>query len=431
MHVIITAMKDLLPATVPGEPSAIEPGLLPVFRTVVALQLGLGVVGMLVRIFSGDEGLPLTLPVFNLVWGGALLLYLSSARLVQRLGRLYLPLALAFATFCTMVEYFWDLQSLAALFGQQRVGFVLSASGWRLLVGLLAPLVIVASQYRLRSVAAYVITIASVELVIHQLILSQRAYLAGIAAIHAGVFGLIAYIVNRAVTAQRSQREALAAANLQLAQHAATLEQLTVSRERNRLARELHDTLAHTLSAVSVQLEAVDSAWETQPGRARELLTKAQAQTRSGLSETRRALQALRAAPLDDLGLALAVRTLAESTARRGGLQLQTAIGDDLSVQQPEVEQQVYRIAQEALANVLKHAGARTLAVSLQRSTGLLTLAIVDDGVGFAVNHAMTNGHYGLEGMRERAELIGGQLTVESAAAAGTTVRLTLPEGTR
>jgi signal transduction histidine kinase len=102
---------------------------------------------------------------------------------------------------------------------------------------------------------------------------------------------LVGYILIRLIDGQRAQRHALAEANVKLRQYASTVEQLSISHERNRLARELHDTLAHTLSATSVQLEAVDAVWDTSPNQARELLHKSLAQTRSGLTETRRALK--------------------------------------------------------------------------------------------------------------------------------------------
>jgi signal transduction histidine kinase len=176
-----------------------------------------------------------------------------------------------------------------------------------------------------------------------------------------------------------------------------------------------------------VQLEAVDSAWEVQPERAHELLVKSLAQTRSGLTETRRALQALRAAPLDDLGLALAVRNLAESTAKRGGLKLELAI-DELDPLGPEVEQQVYRIAQEALTNALKHSGADRLRVAMTTRDGELILTVEDNGRGLDTDVLSANGHYGLRGMQERADLIGAFLEV-TGGQQGAAVRLRVPEG--
>ena len=236
---------------------------------------------------------------------------------------------------------------------------------------------------------------------------------------HAGVFLLVGYIVTRMMNAQRAQRRELAA-------YAATLEQLTVSRERNRMARELHDTLAHSLSAVSVQLEAADGALDDSPETAHMLLTKALAQTRSGLTETRRAMQALRASPLEDLGLGLAIRNLAESTARRGGMAVDIQIAEPLPALPPAVEQGVFRVAQEALSNVARHAGATQLHVQLEANDELI-LTVRDNGRGFDAEATGVNGHFGLQGMRERAEMVGGTLKVQSAAATGTTVRLVVP----
>ena len=141
---------------------------------------------------------------------------------------------------------------------------------------------------------------------------------------------VVGFVITRMVSAQREQRQKLADANERLVAYAATAEQLAVSHERNRLARELHDTLAHTLSSLSVQLEAVDSVWGVAPEQAHDLLAKARANARSGLTETRRALQALRASPLEDLGLVLAVRNLAEATAARNGLVVQTDLGNEI-----------------------------------------------------------------------------------------------------
>jgi signal transduction histidine kinase len=191
------------------------------------------------------------------------------------------------------------------------------------------------------------------------------------------------------------------------------------------MARELHDTLAHSLSAVAVQLEAADSAMATAPDEAHTLLAKGLAQTRSGLTETRRALHALRATPLDDLGLALAIRNLAVTTAQRGGMALALAVPEVQPVLPPEVEQGVYRIAQEAMANVVRHAGATELGVTLTFN-GSVMLTVSDNGYGFD-GTAVSGDHMGLQLMRERAEMLGGALDVVSHSGGGTTVRLVAP----
>jgi signal transduction histidine kinase len=429
-----------------AESGLIEPGLLSVFRLVLVLQLLFAVVGSVdqpavpFRFGSPPPTLPdhppfvqirqslQLLPLVSIGWVTLLLGYLAWPWLRRQLGRAYLPIALGAITVFILLERtlalgFWLQQQDA-----QLVDVVNFGSARRLWAGLLLPMVLIAWQYRLRHVVAYLLSIVLVSVLLTGWLLGSPNWLVLIRdeLIPAILFGVMGYIVTLMMAGQRQQRQALAEANVQLAQHAATLEQLTVSRERNRLARELHDTLAHTLSAVSVQLEAVDSAWEANPPKARDLLGKSLAQTRSGLTETRRALQALRASPLDDLGLALAIRNLAESTAQRGGLLLTVDIAE-LEPLPPEAEQQVYRIAQEALTNVLKHAGAQRLAVRLSHSAPGYLFSVQDDGKGFTTG-APLNGHFGLQGMRERADLLGAALVVQSAPGQGTEIRLTWPE---
>jgi signal transduction histidine kinase len=228
-------------------------------------------------------------------------------------------------------------------------------------------------------------------------------------------------IVNL-MEAQRAQRQRLAEANERLAQYASALEQLTVSRERNRLARELHDVLAHTLSGVAVELEGVRSMLRLDLDRANALLNHSLQTVREGLTETRRALHELRAKPLEDLGLALAVQTLAESYADRYDFRIDLSIELDLDDMPVDVQQCVYRIAQEALANVADHAQAQNAQVVLNREQDRLRLIVRDDGCGFAPRLPGEERHYGLLGMRERAEMIGGNLSIESQVGKGTQI---------
>jgi signal transduction histidine kinase len=146
--------------------------------------------------------------------------------------------------------------------------------------------------------------------------------------------------------------------------------------------------------------------------------------TRSGLQETRRALKSLRASPLDDLGLAFAVSQLAHSAAERANLKLDLIVPNPTSALSPEVEQCVYRVAQEAIANVAHHANARHLSVALTCEADQVTLLIKDDGRGFDVCQGEQAGHYGLAGMRERAALIGAHLNIESQPGNGTRLQL-------
>jgi signal transduction histidine kinase len=301
------------------------------------------------------------------------------------------------------------------------------SSSWQLFLALLIPLLLIGWQYSFRVVFGYVLVTTLADLAIlygNGLMGTMRLEIGGITFSRTVIFLFTGFIVTQLMGAQRAQRRKLAEANLQLLHHAATSEQLAVSRERNRLARELHDTLAHTLSALSVQLEAVDSAWDHTPERARNLLHKSLASTRSGLTETRRALQALRASPLEDLGLTHALRSLAESSAARVGAQLDLQLPEDVGNVAPDVEQTIYRIAQEALSNLSKHSQATEVALSLVRYDNHLLLDIRDNGRGFDPAQVEIPGHYGLSGMRERAELVGGALEIKSAPGKGACVRL-------
>ncbi len=163
-------------------------------------------------------------------------------------------------------------------------------------------------------------------------------------------FLVVGYFISTLIKRLKQQQESLAQANSQLMDYATTLEELTISRERNRLARELHDTLAHTLSALSVQLETVKAYWEVDPPAAQQMLDQSLSATRTGLQETRRALKSLRASPLDDLGLSLALRQMAAEIAERAGLDLTLSVPEHLPGLPAAVEQCFYRVAQEAAA---------------------------------------------------------------------------------
>ncbi len=160
--------------------------------------------------------------------------------------------------------------------------------------------------------------------------------------------------------------------------------------------------------------------------KSRELLDQSLVATRSGLEETRRALRSLRATPLEEMGLEGALRQLAESAAERGSLALSLTLPDPALSLSPDVEQCIYRVAQEALENVLTHAGAKNLSVSLSQAGETLSLSVRDDGAGFDPDQVETIGHFGLLGMRERAEMAGGSLKVESSTGAGTSIVLTI-----
>jgi signal transduction histidine kinase len=346
-----------------------------------------------------------------------------------RLGRWFVPLTLLIGIVPLLIGYYWwpaenPLQSPFTMF-------------------FFVTVLLIAWEYQYRYVFAYVF-----GLTVYQALVSPWpthvpwTVPVGWLVLQGVMMLLVGYVTATLVSVQREQRTALARAyqqqaeaNEQLQQYATTMAELSISRERNRLARELHDTLAHSLSALTVQLEAVNALWNTRPERARRMLEQASETARTGLAEARRALQDLRASPLQDLGLVLALRELAEAAAKRSGARLELALPERLdSCLSPIVEQGVYRIAQETLENVIRHAGAQTIRIRLEQANAEMLLTIADDGQGMDLEaiEAPANDvddRFGIRGMRERAALIGGQLELSSQMEQGTSVRLTVPVG--
>lgn len=230
---------------------------------------------------------------------------------------------------------------------------------------------------------------------------------------------IVAYLATR----QRQQHQALQSAHQQLQRQATLAEELAASRERNRLARELHDTLAHSLAGLVVELEAVNTLFDIDGATARTELGKAQELARAGLDETRAAIQGLRESPAQAVGLAPALRQLVNEFGERTGLQTQVAFaasGPDPSLP-PETSEALYRIAQEALTNIERHADATAVTLQVESTADALTMILSDDGVGFEPASA-SDGHYGLVGIRERAKLIGADVTIKSAPEQGTRI---------
>ncbi len=198
--------------------------------------------------------------------------------------------------------------------------------------------------------------------------------------------------------------------------------------ERNRLAREIHDTLAQGITAVALQLEHADALLDTgsDPKRAQQAIRQALTLTRANLEETRRSLHDLRAAPLEGRTLAEALAALAAEWSAAGKTEATFEVVGKVPTLPVRVETALYRVAQEALANVRSHAEARHMALRLEAKTRRIALLIEDDGKGFDTDVAR-EGRYGLIGLNERLHLLGGTLRVESAPGDGTRLEAVLP----
>ena len=194
--------------------------------------------------------------------------------------------------------------------------------------------------------------------------------------------------------------------------------------ERARLARELHDETGQALTSILLGLKHLDDVIETDVARdataaLRELVV-------TTLQDVRRLAVELRPSALDDFGLVAAIERLAGTLAEQSELvvDLEARLGDQLLP--AEAETALYRIVQEALTNVVKHASARRVSITLVRKEGFAVVVVEDDGQGFE-REATRAGSLGFVGMRERVELVGGRLTVESARGAGTTIVAEVP----
>jgi two-component system NarL family sensor kinase len=202
--------------------------------------------------------------------------------------------------------------------------------------------------------------------------------------------------------------------------------------ERTRLARELHDTVAQGLTATALQLESADALLEAghdtdlRDERVHDAIRRALELTRATLDEVRRSVMDLRAAPLEGQSLAQALRALAKQEPFLHGVRLRVSITGANHPLPQQLESGVYRIVQEAITNIARHAQAQHASVRLVITSQQVRCVIRDDGRGFDPSHP-TAERFGLIGINERARLLGGTLRIQSSPGAGAVVELTIP----
>ena len=415
----------------------IEPGLMQVFRWFAGIRIVLAAIAVggqhfflnsvfgrnrIVFTFDGPGGTFVAIS-FSLML--LLMLYLFSSTAEQGLGKAYLPIGLFFAAASILIEPY--LLTPSALFWQPEAFlFIL--------------LILLAWQYPLRVVLLFIVGIAGFDALLNELVpqaslfvgpgrsiaFSDKPIVYGRILARSSSFAVMGLVINRLVRSQREQRVALEEANLRLVRHSSTLEQLAISRERNRLSRELHDTVAHTLSGLTVQLEALNTAWKRIPAKAQAMVDQMLQGTRDGLNETRRTLKNLRAAPLEEMGLSLAVRVLAEDFVKRNNWKASLDIQAELDTVDPEVEQAFYRVTQEALENIARHANANKVSVLLQQKSKELKLSVEDNGAGFDIDSVDVKERLGLKLLSERAEMIGAHLELSSEIGKGSKIQMVL-----
>ena len=199
--------------------------------------------------------------------------------------------------------------------------------------------------------------------------------------------------------------------------------------ERQRMAREIHDTLAQGFTGIIAQIEAAKRVRQ-EPAQWQTHLDRAQSLARDSLAEARRSVQALRPAPLEQSRLPEALAGMAERWSETAAVPLSIATVGEPRPLPAEAEVALFRVAQEALTNVARHAHASRVGLTLSYTDSLVLLDVRDDGVGFAVG---TNGHadprrgFGLDTMADRLRLVGGDLEIESAPGEGTSLNARVP----
>ncbi len=243
-----------------------------------------------------------------------------------------------------------------------------------------------------------------------------------------GFFGAYANALLRADSARRESQALLAElqqAHRQLQEYSLRAEEMAVVEERNRLAREMHDTIGHRLTVASVQLEGAQRLCPTDPERAASMVGTVREQVREALGELRSAVATLRAPVEADLQLRSSLQRLTTDFEAATGITIHRVLPDEMPPLPDTHRLSIYRTVQEALTNVQKHASASQVWLVLTTSDSAITLLVSDDGQGVSLSAERAG--FGLRGLRERAEQLDGELYLEPRQGGGTQLSLRLP----
>ncbi len=241
------------------------------------------------------------------------------------------------------------------------------------------------------------------------------------------LFGLslvFVLLLMNALLSERQSREKLTLANEKLRQYALRIEDQATLHERNRIARDIHDSLGHSLTALNLQLETALKLLSADPAKATRFLIQAKQLGSTALQDVRHSVSTLRSDPLQGRSLEEAIASLAEEVHRSTGILPDCTI----LLARPiptEIVTAVYRIVQEALTNICKYANATEVKIHLETSPTRLEVIIQDNGRGFNVNQN-TSG-FGLQGMQERTLAQGGEFEISSVPEAGCRITAIFP----
>nr|MDA3832945.1 histidine kinase [Spirochaetales bacterium] len=319
-----------------------EPGLIMIFR------LFCGAVSIVFFIFSTNPPLFYSVRLAGEIWfsmGAAytfVFIYLIIPLVQKFLGRFFLPIAIASTIIIPILSLSWQPYLLEGPYIE-----LLLSSSYSISILLMFPLIITAWQYNFRVVILFFVLLGGIDPLLY-LILGQPAEQSAAAGLYSSLirivsFVAIGFVITELMKNQRNRQEELTQANNKLKHQAHFAQELSAARERNRLAHELHDVLAHTLSSLAVQLEAIKATIPPEETQTQQMLDKTIQNTRSGLQETRRSVRNLRSEPLEELGFQQALANACREAENRGGFTVKLHIN----------------IVQDTLAYAIKHAAFR------------------------------------------------------------------------
>jgi signal transduction histidine kinase len=232
----------------------------------------------------------------------------------------------------------------------------------------------------------------------------------GFVVLFGGILFSLQLLIDR-ILAEKQAKEELAIANQRIRSYALKAEENGSLQERNRIAREIHDSLGHSLTALNLHLEMALKLAQIQPERSREVLTEAKRLGSTALNDVRQSVSALRSDPLEKLDLTVAINKLADEFQLSNHVRPKCYLDVPSNLPQP-IATTIYRIVQEALTNISKYAQASEVIIEIQIFTSQLKLQVVDNGCGFIVDNNMTG--FGLQGMRERVLSLHGNFEIIS-----------------
>ncbi|MDM9380286.1 sensor histidine kinase [Chlorogloeopsis sp. ULAP01] len=241
------------------------------------------------------------------------------------------------------------------------------------------------------------------------------------------MFGLsliFVLLLMNTVLSERKSREELAIANDKLRQYALRIESQATLEERNRIAREIHDSLGHSLTALNLQLETALKLWQSQPEKAQTFLTRAKELASKSLQDVRQSVSAIRSHPLQEQSLEQAIAGLAENMQRAIGVSPNCKI-DLVFPISSEITTPIYRIIQESFTNICKHSQATEVTLELTTTNTNLHLIIKNNGKGFDLGQNTTG--FGLKSMRDRTLALGGKFNINSTPENGCQIIVDIP----